>query len=135
MRRAIENRIAALELANSVTILGDLSDQEVQCVYSMCRLFVFPSRYEGFGIPILEAMASGCPMALSDISVFREITQNQGVYFSPTDAMEMALAMEKVLTSNSERWRLVEYGRARVADFSFGNLAGQLETVYRSLVR
>jgi glycosyltransferase involved in cell wall biosynthesis len=135
MRRAIENRIAELKLTDSVTILGDLSDQEVRCVYSMSKLFVFPSLYEGFGIPILEAMASGCPMALSDIPVFREITENRGIYFSPTDAMAMALAMEDALTSSSERTRLVEYGRARVAAFSFGNLAGQLETVYRSLVR
>ena len=83
-REAIEKRIDAMDLIGNVKILRNLNDFEVKCVYKLCNLFVFPSSYEGFGIPILEAMAAGCPMVLSDIPVFREITENRGIYFLMT---------------------------------------------------
>lgn len=133
-RKAIEERIVSENLFDSVKILGGLSDLEVRCVYKLCNLFVFPSSYEGFGIPILEAMAAGCPMVLSDIPVFREITQDQGVYFRPNDVESMVFAIENVFSSNSERARLVAYGTQRVKVFDFKSLAAQMEHVYRVLV-
>lgn len=134
LKNTIENRIAAFGLDSSVRILSGLSDGEVRCVYKLCKLFVFPSAYEGFGIPILEAMAAGCPMVLSDIPVFREITQGRGVYFPHDDVESMALAIERVLCSSDERIHMVEYGNERVHDFSFINLAAQIESLYRSLI-
>jgi glycosyltransferase involved in cell wall biosynthesis len=133
-RKAIEERINAADLSGSVKILSDLSDFEVRCVYKLCTLFVFPSSYEGFGIPILEAMAAGRPMVLSDIPVFREITESRGIYFPHDDIEAMASAMEKVLSSSSDRARLIEYGNERVLAFSFNSLAAQLEGIYRSLM-
>jgi glycosyltransferase involved in cell wall biosynthesis len=132
-RRVIEERVESLNLSGGVKFLSGLSDLEVRCVYKLCSLFVFPSSYEGFGIPILEAMAAGCPMALSDIPVFREITQGRGVYFPHDDAEEMASAIETVLSSSSERARLIKYGKERVQAFSFQSLAGQLQGLYRTL--
>lgn len=132
-RKAIEDRVASSNLLGCVTILSGLSDLEVRCAYKLCSLFVFPSSYEGFGIPVLEAMAAGRPMVLSDIRVFREITQESGVYFPHHDVEAMAFAIEKVLSSTSERTRLVEYGNERVQAFSFQSLAGQVELLYRSL--
>lgn len=133
-RTAIEDRIMSSNLDGHVKILSGLSDQEVRCAYKLCSLFVFPSAYEGFGIPILEAMAAGRPMVLSDIPVFREITQDSGVYFPHDNVESMAHAIEDVLSSSSERKRLVEYGNARVQAFSFHSLAAQVESLYRSLV-
>lgn len=72
-------------------------------------------------------------MVLSDIPVFREITEENGVYFSLRDVESMALAIEAVLSSSSERERLIEYGNARVQAFGFPGLAAQVETLYRSL--
>ena len=132
-RQAIEARVESENLSGCVKFLSGLSDLEVRCVYKLCSLFVFPSSYEGFGIPILEAMAAGRPMVLSDIPVFREITQDKGVYFPHDDVESMAIAIEKVLSSSSERARLVEYGNERVQDFSFPSLAAQVERLYRSL--
>jgi glycosyltransferase involved in cell wall biosynthesis len=134
LRNAIDNRIISLELDDRVRILCSLSDLEVRCIYKLCNLFVFPSAYEGFGIPILEAMAAGCPMVLSDIPVFREITEDRGVYFPHDDVDSMARAIDRVLSSSGERKRLVNYGNERVRDFSFDNLAAQVESVYRSLM-
>jgi len=133
-REAIEAKINATGLSGSIKILRDLNDFEVQCVYKLCKLFVFPSSYEGFGIPILEAMAAGRPMVLSDIPAFREITESKGIYFAHDDTKAMASAIEKVLSSSSDRARLIQYGNERVNAFTFKNLAKQLEGIYRSLV-
>jgi glycosyltransferase involved in cell wall biosynthesis len=132
-RPLIDKRIASAKLTNSVKFLTGLSDLEVRCIYKLCGLFVFPSSYEGFGIPILEAMAAERPMVLSDIPVFREITQDKGVYFPYDDAEAMATAIEKVLSSSSERTRLIGYGKERVQAFSFQGLAGQMANLYESL--
>ncbi len=122
-RKSIEERIESANLSGHVKILSGLSDLEVRCAYKLSSLFVFPSVYEGFGIPILEAMAASRPMVLSDIPVFREITQGSGVYFDPHEDVEsMAYAIEHSLTSSSERERLMEYGNARVQAFSFHKL-------------
>ena len=133
-RKVIQERVDSANLSGKVKFLSGLSDLEVRCAYKLCSLFVFPSCYEGFGIPILEAMAAERPMVLSNIPVFREITQGRGVYFDHHDTEGMALAIEKILSSSSEQARLVEYGKKRVQAFSFQRLAGQLEVLYKTLI-
>ena len=130
---AVKKHVHALGVATNVTILNGLSDFELSCIYRLCKLFVFPSYYEGFGIPILEAMAAGCPIVLSDIPVFKELTQGQGVYFEYNNPDSIAIAIDEVLSSNSERDRLIQYGRERVQDFSFQKVSMALEGVYRTL--
>jgi glycosyltransferase involved in cell wall biosynthesis len=133
-RQRIIDLVKSNGLSSYVTLLSGLSDLEVRCIYKLCQLFVFPSSYEGFGIPILEAMAAKCPMVLSDIPVFREITENKGVYFPHNNIELMATAIEEVMSSYSYRKRLIEYGNERVRDFSFNSLAGQVENLYRSFM-
>lgn len=132
-QQAIEQRIVSANLVDDVKILTGLDDLEVRCAYKLCSLFVFPSSYEGFGIPILEAMAAGRPMVLSDIPVFREITQDKGIYFPHDDVAAMATTIDSVLSSGSEQARLVKYGSERVAAFSFRKLAAQIADLYQSL--
>ena len=133
-RKVMKERIESAKLTGTIKFLSGLSDFEVRCADKLCSLFVFPSAYEGFGIPILEAMAAERPMVLSNIAVFREITQDKGVYFPHDDAEAMAVAILTVLSSGSESKRLVEYGIERVQAFSFQSLSEQLEALYRSLV-
>lgn len=133
-RKAVEERVVSSSLTGSVNILSGISDFEIRCAYKLCRVFVFPSCYEGFGIPILEAMAARRPMVLSDIPVFREITQNNGVYFPPQDVELMAAAIEMMLTSSTERERLIDYGDERIKSFSYRGLAAQVESVYSALL-
>jgi glycosyltransferase involved in cell wall biosynthesis len=132
-KSAVEERVQQHGLQGSVTLLSGLTDMEVRCAYQACNTFVFPSSYEGFGIPILEAMAADRPTVLSDIPVFREITEGLGEYFPPEDMEAMADAIEKVSGSTHVRRHLVEYGRSRVRDFAFENLAAQVEVIYRRL--
>ena len=85
--------ISTLGIQNQVTLLAGLSDDEVRCAYRCCSLLVFPSLYEGFGIPVLEAMVAGKPIVLSDMPIFREITDNQGFYFDQRSVDHIADAI------------------------------------------
>jgi glycosyltransferase involved in cell wall biosynthesis len=132
--QVIKKKIARSGLSGHVTVLHGISDSEVQCLYRLAGLFVFPSYYEGFGIPVLEAMASACPMVLSDIPVFREITGNQGAFFPFDDVPAMAKAIAAVLDSADERRRLIALGHQRVKDFHFSAIAEKLQALYRTLL-
>lgn len=129
-RAIVEDRVRQRGMQESVTLLSGLTDLEVRCAYQACIAFVFPSVYEGFGIPILEAMAARRPFVLSDIPIFREITQDQGVYFPPEDIEAMAAAIQTVCESCELRRTLADYGRHRVNDFGFDALALQVQTAY-----
>ena len=133
-RSLLEDQIDSYKLKDSITLLSGISDLDVRCAYELCSLFVFPSTYEGFGIPILEAMASGRPMVLSDIPVFREITENRSVYFIPDDSEDMASAIKRILDSGYEQTRLVDYGRMRAQAFDFSNIGLQYQQLYESLL-
>ena len=125
--------IVRRNIGGCVNFISDVSTQELNLLYNAAFCLIYPSIYEGFGIPILEAMAANRPIVLSDLSVFREITEDQGIYFPHDDVESMAFAIEKVLFSSSEAARLVEYGKKRVEAFSFKSLAAQLESLYTSL--
>jgi glycosyltransferase involved in cell wall biosynthesis len=124
-------QIRDLGLSDNVMILKNLQDWEVRCLYHLSSLFVFPSVYEGFGIPILEAMAARCPLVVSDLPVFREITENQSIYFNQDKAESIADFILKVYSSKSEQKRLIDYGLKRVRVFNYDKLAQDLDRIYR----
>ena len=121
-------------LEDNVRILSGVSQEELTALYAQCALVVFPSYYEGFGIPILEAMAAHRPILLSDIPVFRELTQNQGAYFPPHDSRALAQEIGDLLSNEERRRVLVDYGDSRVPAFAFAKLAAEVELVYRRLL-
>jgi len=123
-------QIAKLNLSKRVKLLTGLTDHEVRCLYILCSLFVFPSAYEGFGIPILECMAARRPMVLSDLAVFREITENRTTYFPFDDTSAMADAIEFGLTSSDYQEEIIRYGIQRVADFTFDRIADRVAKLY-----
>lgn len=127
---AVAEQVRRLGLEGRVRLLQGVRDDELVDIYNLCTLVVFPSYYEGFGIPVLEAMAARRPLALSDTPVFRELTEGKGVYFPWDDSRKMASAIRDLLASPSRRNALVAYGDARVQAFGFDRLAAQLEAVY-----
>ena len=129
---SLKKLISDMNLNDNISLLTDLSNDEVRCAYSNCALLAFPSSYEGFGIPILEAMAAGKPMVLSDLEIFYEITQDQSVYFDAGNVEAMADAIEIGLCSQQVRDDMVEYGFHRLHDFEFGHLANRLCRLYRA---
>jgi glycosyltransferase involved in cell wall biosynthesis len=130
-RNNIEAEIDRLGLVGQVRLLSGISDPDLASLYHACSAVVFPSLYEGFGIPLLEAMAAGRPLACSDLGVFREITADRGCYFQADDLDGMVKALALVLDDDLLRGRLIEHGTRRVLDFSFEALAAELEQLYR----
>ena len=110
--------IEKLNLKNNIKIFSSLNDYEVRCFYKISELFVFPSIYEGFGIPILEAMALNKPMVLSNLDVFREITENNSCYFDPNDPLSIANKIKFVLLNKDLQKKMVTYGKKRILKFT-----------------
>ncbi|WP_332810734.1 glycosyltransferase family 4 protein [Sphingomonas sp.] len=132
-REEIRRETLRLGITDQVMILEGVSDLELQSLYALCTLVAFPSFYEGFGIPVLEAMAARRPLVLSDTPVFRELTEGRGAYFPPEDSGAIAAAIAAVLDSPQRQQELVAYGVERIRAFEFARLAGQVEQLYRLL--
>jgi len=113
------------QLGGDDTMLGQLYDQ--------AAAFVFPSLYEGFGIPPLEAMAHRCPVVSSNTSSMPEVIGEAGEYFDPKSIDEMAVAIENVVYSPSKTQNLIELGRKRLNLFSWENCVDRTLAIYRSL--
>ena len=131
-KKIIDKKISQENLSDLVHIHSNLTDAEVQVLYKTCNLFIFPSTYEGFGIPILESMAMNTPIILSDLKVFKEITQNKGIYFNPHDPNDIAKCIKETLMDEDLLNDMKHYGLTRVKDFDFFNLALKLKKFYLS---
>ena len=113
-------------------ISGD--DTLLGSCYAAARAFVYPSLYEGFGIPPLEAMEQGCPVISSNTSSMPEVIGNAGGYFNPTSTDEMQCAMESVVYADHRIAELKQLGRARLEHFSWTKCAEKTRAVYRTLL-
>ena len=112
-----------------------LPDGEMASAYAHAQVFVFPSRFEGFGLPALEAMASGIPAVLARATSLPEVGGNAALYFEPGDEDGLASAIVQVLTDAALSERLVAAGLERAARFSWPVAAEKTADVYRSLVQ
>lgn len=122
--------IAELKLTDQVLLPGFIATEDLVPLYSGADLFVFPSIYEGFGLPPLEAMACGTAVALSNISSLPEIAGEAAEYFDPLNIAEMAAAMQHVLTNTNRRTELQKLGLEQAAKFSWQNTARQTLAAY-----
>ena len=110
-----------------------LAAGDLAYAYAHASAFVFPSLYEGFGLPILESFANGCPAVLSDRSCFPEIAADAAAYFDPTEPESLTEALERVLGDSALRHGLIAKGRRRVQDFTWPGAADRLLALYRRL--
>jgi len=108
-------------------------DSQLLHYYWHARALVLPSVYEGFGLPLLEAMSAGCPVLASDIPSSREVAGDAALYFSPTDTGSMTALFEAALFDDQGRTRQVQAGRERASQFSWTRCASQTADVYRAL--
>lgn len=107
-----------------------VSEPQLTWLYRHALCFVYPSLYEGFGIPILEAFATECPLVLSNTSCFPEVAQNGGQYFDPYQPESIAAAIEDVIIDSVLRDRLVTRGSEIVKSFSWKRVATETAEVY-----
>ncbi|MEY8589632.1 glycosyltransferase family 4 protein [Phocaeicola sartorii] len=103
-------------------------------LYRDAIFFIFPSVYEGFGMPILEAWSCNCPVLLSQASCFPEIAGKAGLYFNPMDVEDIYMQMEKIIINADLRSQLVQLGNERVNSFSWKTCADQHVKLYQSLI-
>lgn len=109
-------------------------DATLKMLYQNALVFVYPSLYEGFGLPILEAFANKCPSVISDIRPFREVGGNGCMYFNPNDIEDMSTQIEKVIQSEMLANHLRNAGEIELQNFSIGSCLEKTALVYKNLV-
>ena len=109
-------------------------DAALAAAYRAAAAFVYPSLYEGFGIPLLEAMSQGCPVICGNTGSFPEVAGDAAEYFDPRDADSLHAALERLLESPARRDELIRHGRARAAQFSWARCAAETRAVYERVL-
>jgi glycosyltransferase involved in cell wall biosynthesis len=120
--------------ASRIHFTGFVSDQMLLQLYNACDCFVFPSLYEGFGLPILEAMACGRAVACSNTSAMPEVADGAGLLFDPYQIEEITRAMRDILLDAELRGRMERLGLQRAAGFSWKKSARATLDVYKQVV-
>ncbi len=117
-----------------IVFTGYVSNDEKRQLYSNARCFLFPSLAEGFGIPVLEAMACGCPVITSDSTSLPEVGGDAALYVNAYDTEQLSYQMERVLLSDTLREDLIARGFLQKQRFSWDKTAQQVEEVYRKVL-
>ncbi len=131
----LEKKIEELKLQSQVLFLDYLPEGDLKALYHLASCLVFPSLCEGFGLPLVEAMASECPLVISRSPALPEIASDAALYFHPEDAEEMASQIIKVLDDEDKRKILIEKGNRRVREFSWTHTAENTLEFYRSVLK
>ena len=123
------------ELPN-VRFLGRVSDENLRQLYNQAVCFIFPSIYEGFGLPLLEAMTCGCPVLASDIPVFREVCGDAAIYFDPYDETSIRDSIERFLKMDDNgKKRLQVLGYENAQRFSWEKSAQHIISIIQEKIR
>jgi len=112
-----------------------LNDEELRALYSSCRAFVYPSIYEGFGLPPLEAMACGAPVIASRIPALEETTGGAALLFNASSDQELARSISKVMEHKNVSEKLVTAGLRQAAKFSWEKTARTTLEVYKEALK
>jgi glycosyltransferase involved in cell wall biosynthesis len=131
---AVDSSIRRAGISDRSRVLGHVGAEELAGLYQMSECLLFTSAYEGFGLPPLEAMASGTPVAVFDNSSLREVVGDAGLVIADGDAAAMAEAVSRVLADGQERRRRVEMGRQRAATLTWSQTAAATLDVYRRVL-
>lgn len=129
LRRAVHRH----KLHKHVRFFGFVSDQTLAALYRLADVFVFPSLYEGFGLPPLEAMASGTPVITSNVSSLPEVVGDAALMIDPYDPAAIADAMRRVLETPALREELQRKGLARAREFSWERSIGRVREIYEEV--
>ncbi len=130
----IRQRAQYLGIPDKVRILGHVAQEALPAIYQGASLFLYPTLYEGFGLPVVEAMASGVPVITSNTSALKEIAEGYAYLVDPLDIEGMAKAIANVMGDPERRARLAELGAKRSADFDWDLTAQKTLDVYRAAI-
>ena len=127
--------IETLGVKDKVSLIGYVPTQDLPLVYNLASVFVYPTLYEGFGLPVLEAMACGVPVVTTEISSLPEIIDDAGILVPANDEAALTLAIQSVLTDRALSRRLAILGLERASQFTWERTAQQTLQVYRNVLR
>lgn len=127
-------RVERLGLAGRIRFVGYLPEDELPLWYNAAEVFAYPSRYEGFGLPPLEALACGTPVVTSSASSLPEVVGDAALLADPADPAALAAALSRALGDPDLRARLRERGPRRAADFSWSRTAAATRAVYDAVL-
>lgn len=127
-------QIKKLGIENKVTLTNFVSQGDLPAIYSGSEAFIFPSLYEGLGLPVLEAMACGTPVITSGVSSLPEAGGESAFYVNPQSAEDIKKALVKVLGDRKLRSEMIKKGFAQVKKFSWARAAGETLKVYQDLL-
>jgi len=127
--------LKGVNIRERVRFTGHLPDNDLRAVYSLCRAFIYPSLYEGFGLPLLEAMACGAPVIASRISSLMETAGNAACFVDSQDHRGLAHNIVRVLEDSGERARLSLAGLQRAREFSWESTAAATLNTYRQVLK
>jgi glycosyltransferase involved in cell wall biosynthesis len=125
--------VNSMGLGKSVFFPGFVEEEDLPAVYNIADVFVFPSIYEGFGLPVLEAMACGTPVVTSNVSSLPEVAGQAGILINPNNHEEIASEVYRVLSDKKVSSQLTKAGLERARHFTWENAAGELLKVFREL--
>ncbi|WP_431200929.1 glycosyltransferase family 4 protein [Mucilaginibacter sp. P25] len=130
----VKTYITANNLNHRVIFLKDVTFAELPAVYQLASVFVYPSRYEGFGIPVLEALNSGTPVIAATGSCLEEAGGPGSLYVNPDDDIGLAEKLNQVLSDDDLRQTMITKGRAYAANFTNDKLSLQLMQLYQNIL-
>lgn len=123
------------KMGERVLRTGRVASSDKAALYTGAKVFTFPSAFEGFGIPILEAMACGTPVITSNVSSMPEVAGDAAIVVDPNNIHDIAAALTKILTDDDLAKELQKQGNERIKEFTWQKSAGQLAALLRSLVK
>ena len=133
MKALCDGAVRDARLEGQVLFTGFISDEELDSLFRLCEFLVYPSLYEGFGIPVLEAMQAGTPVITSNATAMPEVAGEAAIRIDPTDVSAIAEAMSRLLQDSSLREELVTKGLERAKAFSWERTAEMYLDLYREV--
>lgn len=122
-------------LKDKVKFLGFVDENDLPTLYSLATIFIYPSFYEGFGLPVIEAMAGGCPVICSNTSSLPEVAGNAAELIDPYNQSQFNQALKNLLTDEKKREKMREKGLKHCRDFSWRKCARQTLDIYQNLLQ
>jgi len=129
----VRSAARASGVGDRIRRLGRVAEEDLDALYREAVAMVFPSRYEGFGMPVLEAMSRRCPVVAADATALPEVVAGAGLLLDPGDPAPWTAAMAQLLDDRGARRQLAEAGEARARTLDWARAATQLVDAYREL--
>ena len=129
-----KNRAIELGISKSVIFTDFIPLEDLPLFYNACEFLIYPSFYEGFGLPPLEAMACGTPVIASNVTSVPEVCKNSAILVNPNDVNELSYSMERVLTDSFLKLTMIERGLLTSNKYSWKNTALNTIEAYRNII-